>query len=240
MGNVAAKVALITGAGSGIGRATALRLAREGFTLALVGRTGRTLSETAAVANVRCEVVPADLTDAHAAAEVIDRCVDRLGRVDVLVNNAGHSPAATIAETTPVMASEIFALNAVAPCVAIARAWPVFERQHRESGVGGVIVNVSSIATLDPFETLYAYAAAKAGVNLLARSAAKSGARIGVRAFSVAPGAVETPLLRTLVPESALPTSKTLSPDAVAEVIAECILGSRNDQNGRTIWMPSP
>jgi NAD(P)-dependent dehydrogenase (short-subunit alcohol dehydrogenase family) len=102
------------------------------------------------------------------------------------------------------------------------------------------VVNTSSIATRDPFPILYAYAAAKSAVNSLARSVAIQGKPIGVRGFSVAPGAVETDLLRSLVPASALPTNKTLRPADVAAVILDCVLGRRDSENGSTIYLPSP
>lgn len=232
-------VALVTGAGSGIGRATAINLAARGYRLAIVGRRSAALEESLAAADGGLAIV-ADLEDADQAALMVDKTLDHFGRLDALVNNAGWSPPATIPQTTPDLARRVFALNAVAPAVAIARAWPALERQARADARGGVIVNVSSMAALDPYPTLYAYAAAKAAVNSLARSAANLGRPLGIRAFAVAPGAVETDLLRTIVSAADLPADRCLAPAAVAAVITDCILGNRDHDNGNTIWLPSP
>lgn len=239
-------VAFITGAGTGIGRATATLLAREGFRLCLVGRRVEKLREVGSSLGVESHAIVADLRDAVQVERAVADAVTKFGRVDALINNAGHSPAATIPQTTAAMAQEIFALNAVAPTIAISRAWPVMERQSpvndpRWPGLGrAVVVNVSSYATLDPYPTLYAYAAAKASVNLLAKSVANAGKAAGIRGFAVAPGAVETDLLRSIVPATALPTAYTLSPEEVAGVIVDCVLGRRDADNGGVVWLPSP
>jgi NAD(P)-dependent dehydrogenase (short-subunit alcohol dehydrogenase family) len=234
------RVAIVTGAGSGIGRAIAVRLAAAGYRLGLVGRRQAALRETAAICGGVCEVIPADLRDGSEAARVVDECVGRLGRIDVLVNNAGWSPPATIPQTTPEIASEVFALNAVAPCVSIARAWPHFQRQHAADGSRSVIASVSSMAVLDPFESLYAYAGAKSALHSFTLSASRQGASIGLRAFAIAPGAVETELLRTIVDAEHLPPSRTLIPDTIAVITMDCIEGRRDGDNGGVIWVPSP
>lgn len=234
------RVALVTGAGSGIGRAIAVRLAAAGYRLGLVGRRQAALRETAATCGGVCEVIPADLRDSAEAVRIVDECVGRLGRIDVLVNNAGWSPAATISQTTPQIASEVFALNAVAPCVSIARAWPHFQRQHAVDGSRSVLVSVSSMAVLDPFESLYAYAGAKAALHSFTVSASRQGVPMGLRAFAVAPGAVETDLLRTIVDAEHLPLARTLSPGTIATIAMDCIEGRRDGDNGGVIWVPSP
>ncbi|MDX2131052.1 MAG: SDR family oxidoreductase [Planctomycetota bacterium] len=236
-----ALAAIITGAGSGIGRHIATQLAAKDYRLALVGRRGPMLEETASMCRGAGHVcIAADLEDPRACEGAADEAVRQLGRLDALVNNAGWSPAATIPQTTVDIASRVFAINAIAPCLLIARVWPTLERLARDERRGGVVVNVSSMATVDPFPMLYAYAAAKAGVNSLARSVAIQGRPLGIRGFAVAPGAVETALLRTIVPEKVLPTSKTLRPERVANVVVECVLGDRDGQNGETILLPSP
>ena len=89
------------------------------------------------------------------------------------------------------------------------------------------VVNVSSIATMDPFPNLYAYACAKAALNIGALCVHREGRPLGIRGFAVAPGSVETAMLRSVVSTDVLPTEQTLSPDAVAKVIQPTSVGLR-------------
>jgi NAD(P)-dependent dehydrogenase (short-subunit alcohol dehydrogenase family) len=227
-------VAIVTGAGSGIGRATAVMLAQRGYAVALVGRREQPLRETERLIGGGL-VLAADISDAAACQSVISRTESAFGRIDVLVNNAGSAPLQPIDKSTPAVIDETFGINALAPAYLIHFAWPVFVRQKR-----GCIVNVSSMGTVDPFPGFFAYAAAKSAVNLMALSCANEGKRLGIRAFSVAPGAVETAMLRENFPESRLPRNRTLAPEAVAEVIVACIAGERDAENGKTIVVKSP
>jgi NAD(P)-dependent dehydrogenase (short-subunit alcohol dehydrogenase family) len=229
-------VALITGAGSGIGRATAVGLARLGWRLAVVGRTRATLEETAGLcAPAGCAVIAADMAHAAQCARAVDETVARFGRLDALVNNAGSAPLLDIAEHTPAVLDEVYAVNALAPANLIARAWPVFKRQGR-----GCIVNLSTMGTVDPFPGFFGYAASKAAVNLMAQSCANEGKEWGITAYAVAPGAVETAMLRGNFPESALGPERALPPEAVASVVIDCVLGRRASENGGVILVPSP
>jgi NAD(P)-dependent dehydrogenase (short-subunit alcohol dehydrogenase family) len=231
------RVALVTGAGSGIGRCVSLRLAGAGYAVALVGRRAEALRQTVSLMAPGAEAIAlvADVADAAGCAESVDRCVARYGRLDVLVNNAGAAPLASIDRTTPELLEACFRMNALGPAMMIARAWPRFAAQR-----SGCVVNISSMATADPFPGFFAYAAAKAGVNLMAKSCAKEGRAIGVRAFAVAPGAVETAMLRANFGERAIPAGRCLAPDDVARVVMECIDGAHDDRNGDTIFVPSP
>ena len=233
------RIALITGGSSGIGLATAALLIARGFHVAISGRDPHKLAAAAESLGGASSAFVADLEDPSEASKLVDDVLARHGRLDIVVNNAGWSPSATIPQTTPEVASRVFALNAVAPTVIIARAWPALVKAAGE-GFSPAVVNVSSMATRDPFPILYAYAAAKAGVNSLAQSVARQGAPHRIRGFAVAPGAVETPLLRSLVSEAQLPRASTLSPDEVAKVIVACIFGERDAENGTTIYVPSP
>lgn len=241
------RVVLITGAGSGIGRATAVALGAAGFDVALVGRRREALEETASLLPEPAEalMISGDVAIAEHAAAAVAEVVARFGRLDAVVNNAGSAPLATIEKTTPEMLRDCFAVNALAPGYVIAAAWGVFKRQAEESKARGespraTVVNVSSMATKDPFAGFFAYAAAKASVNLMAQSCAKEGRAIGVRGFAVAPGAVETPMLRANFPEKMIPRAKALAPEDVARVIAACVLGERDSENGQVIWVASP
>lgn len=231
-------VAVVTGAGSGVGLHTALLLSREGWRVVLAGRRESALSATAA----RCErpaehlVVPTDLADPDAPGALIDRALDEMGRVDALVNNAGQASLTPIAGTTAASLAESFAVNAFGPALAIARVFPAMCAQG-----GGRIVNVASRAVRDPFPGFFAYAAAKSALDSLTRSVENEGARFGVHAFTVAPGAIETPMLRSMFTEDQLPADQTLPPENVAHVIVNCAAGHRDEDAGSMIdILPAP
>lgn len=230
-------VALVTGAGTGTGRAIALLLAASGYRLVLVGRRRppleKTLGELAEPANHL--IATADVSDTKQIGPAIDRAMDHFGRLDALINNAGTAPLLPIDKTTPEVLEACFRTNAIGPAWAIAKAWPIFKRER-----SGCIINISSMATHDPFPGFFAYAASKASVNLMAHSCAKEGREFNIRAFSIAPGAIETPLLRAAFPVSVLPPEKCLRPEQVAQLVLECLSGKHDDRNGQTIQLPSP
>jgi NAD(P)-dependent dehydrogenase (short-subunit alcohol dehydrogenase family) len=227
-------VAIVTGAGSGIGRAVAQALGEQAFRLALVGRNADKLQSTADSVPEAFPIV-ADLSEPDAALLVVDETADRWGRVDVLVNNAGVAPLVPIDEMTDTLLNDTFAINAFAPIRLVAAAWSIFRRQE-----SGCVVNVSSMAVADPFPGFSVYAASKGAVDALTRSVINEGRVYGIRAFSVAPGAVETPLLRASFSAQAIPPTATLDPRDVAQVVVDCIQGRREADLGQTILLPSP
>lgn len=230
---MAERVALVTGAGSGIGLATAGLLAAGGWRVVLTGRRRESLDAAAAgMAKGRAMVAPGDMSVPGDIERVVADAVAWGGRIDLLVNNAGVGELLTIDKTDWAALRRVFDLNALGVAYLIHRAWPSFTRQR-----SGCVVNVSSYAAIDPYQGFFAYGATKAAANLLAYSTAKEGAEFGVRAFSVAPGVVETPLLRSLVDEKAVPRSACLEPADVARVIVECAEGKRDRDNGKTIYL---
>lgn len=235
-------VAIVTGAGSGIGREVAKRLSSDGFQLVLVGRRIEALEETKGMLPEEsdCLCIPADIADLAKAQEIVVGAVNRFGRLDVLINNAAMAPLKPIDEHTPELLQRVFMTNSIAPACTIAAAWKVFKAQHsqrRRSHFGACIVNISTLGTRDPFPGFFGYAASKAAMNLMVKSCAAEGHEIGVRAFAIAPGAVETDMLRSLFDEQTLPSDKCLAPERVAEEIVACVLGERDDKNGQVIYM---
>lgn len=230
-------VSIVTGAGSGIGRAVAILLAGIGHRLVLVGRRADKLDQTAALLPASAEPMrlALDVGSAAAARDCVARTIDRFARLDALVNNAAVAPRTPIASTSVADLDECFRVNALAPAYLILAAWPAFQRQR-----SGCIVNVSTIGTIDPFPGFFAYVSSKAAVNLMARCCALEGRDAGVRAFAVAPGAVETEMLRAAFDASVIPPERTLTPDHVARVIVECIQGRHDARNGSVIEVPSP
>jgi 3-oxoacyl-[acyl-carrier protein] reductase len=209
-----------------------------GYSCALVGRRESALREAAAMLATPSHIITADLALASDASRIVDACVAHFGGLHVLINNAGWSPANTLHDTKQHDIAHVFALNAAAPAHAAARAWPVFAKQHEQHPHCRMcVINISTLGTIDPFETLWAYAAAKASVNHLALSIARQGEAINVRGFAIAPGAIETDLLRSIVSHDVLPTSQTLAPHEVASLVAACVKGDHDSENGCTIFI---
>ena len=230
-------VAIVTGAGSGIGAATARMLAERGHQVVLVGRRLERLEEKRATMAepTRHLAMAADLADSGLAAEVVDRTLEAYGRIDALVLCAGTAPKHPIYETTEEVLEDAFLVNAFGPAFLITRAWP-----HFKSRRAGRIVLVSTLGTVDPFPGFFAYAAAKSAVDSFVRSIRAEGRALGIRGFAVNPGAVETDMLRRNFPEKVLPRHRALTPEAVAEVIVDCATGWRDDESGKSILVPSP
>ena len=240
MPTTAQPVAIITGAGSGVGRALALQLTGRGYRCALAGRTPLALEQTAAQCRAQTPgaellIVPTDVADPPAARALVEKTAGHLGRIDALANVAGNAPLQPIPEITDAALRDCLAINFESVVTLTRACWPVFERQG-----GGVVVNVSSMASLDPFTGFNLYGAAKAATNLFTRATADEGQALGVRAYAIAPGAIETGMLRSLFDEDMLPKDQTLSPDAVAQVITECVTGETAISNGQTFVLDSP
>ena len=229
-----APVALITGGNSGIGRAVALQMAQRGWRLALAARRGELLEQVGDEAE-RAGAADLMLRFTNLAHEVepitmVEWVHEAWGRIDVLINCAGMAPLNPIGTIKPMTVHDTFEINAIAPALAVNAVWPIMKAQG-----GGRIVSVSSAAAIDPFPGFFIYAATKAAVNSYARSIAIEGKRLNIRGFAIAPGAVETPMLRSLFNQQAIPPSAALSPDEVAALIVCCALGEADEWNGRSI-----
>lgn len=235
------QVAIITGGGTGIGRAVADLLVEQGCRVVLAGRTADRLKTACSELDhgVMAIAVPTQISDPKQVTALVNRAVDHYGRLDIIVNNAGIAPLEPIAEQSLESIRQCFEVNALGPAYLITSAWPHLIRES-EGKAGGCIVNVSTMGTIDPFPGFFAYASSKAAVNLMALAAANEGRAAGVRAFAVAPGAVETDMLRSLFDRSMIPPDRALSPRDVAQVVLDCILGKHDDRVGQTITVPSP
>jgi NAD(P)-dependent dehydrogenase (short-subunit alcohol dehydrogenase family) len=186
------KVALITGASSGIGRATAVRLARGGALLCLVARDRKRLEALAReLGNERPALVHrADLADPAQRSAVVPACVERFGRLDVLVNAAGVIGTGTVAEASRETWDSMLEINLHATIELMRAAIPHLEK------TGGCVVNLSSVAGLRAFPGLTPYAVSKAAVDQLTHCAALELGPKGVRVNAVDPGVVVTELHR--------------------------------------------
>lgn len=228
-------IAIVTGAGSGIGRAAAVLLAEEGYAVVLVGRTESKLRETAEqIAEVSDApptfVFPADVSEESECMHLVDATLERFGRLDALVNVAGYAELTSLAATSTEQWRRTLAINTDAVFYLTRAAWGALTQAE-----SAIVVNVSSVASLDPFPGLGLYGAAKAAVNLLTLTTAREGRKDGLRAVAIAPGAVETPLLRSLFDETTLPPSAALTPEQVGSLMVDCIAGRRSFQPGEVL-----
>ena len=222
-------VALVTGAGGGIGRAISRLLGERGHALALLGRTSTTLEATAELLPVETPtlILEADLSHPDACIDAIAAVESRFGRLDAIVNNAGVAPQVPIQDTDARLVRETIDANLVGPIVLVSQAWSLLVAAR------GCVVNISSMASIDPFQGFTAYAASKSGLDSLTRSIMAEADETGIRAFTLNPGIVETSMLRSLFDESMVPKGSAMEPTEVAEEILACIEGRRDERIGR-------
>jgi NAD(P)-dependent dehydrogenase (short-subunit alcohol dehydrogenase family) len=189
------RVAIVTGATSGIGRATALALGDKGWWVVASGRDQGRGNEVVAELERRAggEFVGADLNVSGTPERLVDRA-SSAGRLDVVVNNAGTHFLATVEQMDPAAFDELMATNLRAAVLLARAAIPVL----RESG-GGVIVNVSSEAGLVAIPGQAAYNISKAGLLMLTKSLAVDHAGDGIRAVSICPGTTRTALVEAAI-----------------------------------------
>ena len=225
-------VAMISGAGRGIGRAAAVQLHEAGYSVVLISRTAAEIEETLRLCDGQGIAMSADVSQPEQLDPVFQEVEQKWGRLDALVHCAGLAPVRPIEQMSVAEWRAVIETNLSAAFYLCRGAWPMFRRQG-----GGVVVNISSAAARDPFPGFAAYGAAKAGVNLVGLSAAREGQAIGVRVHTIAPAATETSMFRALMTPEQYPAEKTMSPDDVAQVIVQCVRGDLRYASGEVIYL---
>jgi NADP-dependent 3-hydroxy acid dehydrogenase YdfG len=220
MPQLTGQVCLVTGGGSGIGAAAAGALAREGASVAVVGRRREPLHELVAeltTEGLTAVAMSCDVTDAFAVEDLVSDFLSRWGRIDVLVNSAGINvpmrdlPSVSVHDWTAIVDSNLTGTFLVTRAVL-----PTMRQQG-----SGTVVNISSIAGHRALLlTGPAYNAAKAGVNAFTESINLADRRNGIRACSICPGEVATPFLAFRpTPPDAQARASMLQPDDVAAAV---------------------
>jgi NADP-dependent 3-hydroxy acid dehydrogenase YdfG len=209
------QVALVTGAGRGIGRAVALALTREGAAVVLAARTRAELAAVAAEIREmggRALAVPTDVTQDAAVEALVEQTVGELGRLDLLVTAAGVATFGPVSGAKPADWDAMLTVNLRAVMVCCRAVLGPMIRQHR-----GTIVNVASVAATRPIPGAAAYAATKAGVVAWSRVLAEEVRSEGIRVGVVLPGAVDTPLWDAMA--NAPDRRRMLTPEDVARAV---------------------
>jgi 3-oxoacyl-[acyl-carrier protein] reductase len=186
------RVVLVTGAGSGIGRGSALAFAREGATVIAADLDGAAAEATVAALPQRQGLaLAADVANPHDVARMVDTVMDRFGRLDVFFQNAGVPQAARPVEEIPLEEwNRILAVNLTALFMGAQQVAPIMKRQK-----DGVILVTASIAGIRPRPGLSAYVASKGGAIALVKALALELAPFGVRVNAICPVAVRTPMM---------------------------------------------
>jgi 2-deoxy-D-gluconate 3-dehydrogenase len=181
------KVALVTGASRGLGAAIATGLAAEGAVVVAAARSGDDLKAVAAISPDRISAIEVDLLDERGTAALVDRVVERHGRIDVLVNNAGVAPAGDFVTQSPEVWQRAWAINVLAPMLLAQAAARHFVAQR-----SGKIVNVASTTGVRGKPLLVAYSTTKGALTRFTEALAAELAQHDVQVNTIAPGAFVT------------------------------------------------
>jgi NAD(P)-dependent dehydrogenase (short-subunit alcohol dehydrogenase family) len=226
-GRLAGKTAIVTGATEGIGRSVCEAFAREGASLILVARRANPTAELAEQLGGGAVPIAGDVCDPGTADAAVAAAAERFGRVDVLVNNAGHDLSGVpLFETSPERARAVFEVNVFGAFWMLLAAG----RAMAEAG-GGSIVNITSRLGLVGMSGSAWYGASKGALHALTRGAAVEWAHLGIRVNSVAPGLTETPMIETWFAEQpdpeafrdsrmqTIPLGRIATPEEVAAAV---------------------
>lgn len=206
------RVALVTGGGSGIGRAAALAYGREGASVVVAGRRASAIEETAALivaAGGIASSCVADVSQGESVRHLVDTVLARHGRLDIAFNNAGvEGKFAPIGELDEEDFDAVVATN-------LKGVWLCIKHQveaMRAGGQGGAIVNTSSWLARRPVAGASAYAASKAGIDAMMQSVTLEAGPEGIRINNVYPGVIDTPMFYRLGDEQALARFAAVTP----------------------------
>lgn len=194
-GNLAGRVAIVTGGGRGVGRATALLLAERGARVVICARTAAEV-EAVAAEHAAITALPGDVRDEDLVARLFAETVARHGRVDVVVNNAAVLGRSPLLDLEPALWDDVLGVNLRGVYLCCRAA---FRQMAGQEPGGGAIVNLSSLSGVrgpEKYPGLAAYTVSKAGVLALTDILAVEGKPLGIRVNAVSPGAVDTAMLR--------------------------------------------
>jgi NADP-dependent 3-hydroxy acid dehydrogenase YdfG len=236
------QVVLITGASSGLGRASALALARAGADVALLARSERDLQAVAAEVEKlerRALVLPTDLSDETAVLSAVEQVISSFGRVDVLLNNAGTDVPGPVTDLSADDWDLVLNVNLRAPFLLAKAVFPTMQARGR-----GTIINVSSVAGKRGWANAAAYCASKFGLTGFTQALHAEGKEHGIRAVVIYPGAMATnwgewtPEAREEDEQKSRPSSEALSPEDAASFLVWLAAAPQTMVLTETVMMP--
>ncbi|MDF0532341.1 glucose 1-dehydrogenase [Tsukamurella sp. 8F] len=225
------RVALVTGGTSGIGASIAQRLVKDGLDVAVVGRSADSPAADGLDAVDGVFQIRADITRPGAPDDVVGRVIERFGRLDVLVNNAGRRHAGLIVDTPPEEIADVFAVNTLAAMSMTAAAARVMIPRE-----DGAVINMLSRLASVGVATLTAYTASKGALLAYTRGAAVELAPHNIRVNAVAPGMTRTPLIDSWLADQPDPTAAL---DGVVSAIPLGRLGTVADTASAVSYLAS-
>lgn len=227
------KTCIITGAGSGIGRATAWEIGRCGEFeyLVLIGRTEEKLKETRArlETSAKVELIPYDLSDLEGIPVLVERIYRTAGEINCLLNIAGYTDPQSLLTTSAENMLLTYATNVFAPFLLI-RESTKYMRLNKGTSK---ILNVASTAGITPRPGWLSYSSSKAAVVSMSQTLAEELAEYGIRVYCVSPGRCATALRRKLAPDE--DQSKIMQPEEVGRVICRLVSGEEHCLDGQNI-----
>lgn len=185
---LAGRVAIVTGASRGLGRAIAAAYAAEGMSVIAAARSTADLDDLAATADGRIVAAPCDMEDRDAVEGLVALAIERFGDLHVVVNNAGIAPAGKITEQSFDVYDRVLAVNVIAPALLARTA----ARHFIARGGGGKVINIASTSGLRGKPTLVAYSSSKGALLRMTEAMAGEWATQGIQVNAIAPGAFET------------------------------------------------
>ncbi|HON92955.1 MAG TPA: SDR family oxidoreductase [Sedimentisphaerales bacterium] len=223
-GRLDGKVAIVTGGSRGIGRAIAIALAGEGASLVLAARSQAKLDEAAEQVRKsggRAETIVTELSDEGSIRNLVRVTRERLGRLDILINNAGITHSAKFRETRTEDLDRCWAINARAPFILCREALPLLLEAP-----AGFIVNISSVVGVKGYPLQSAYTASKHALRGMTMSLAEELRGTNIRVHVVCPGAVDTGMVGNVRPD--IKAVDLIRPDEVAELVLYLVTRTGN------------